>query len=189
MLRNIMLVVVLSSVATNVNAGECTDSLAPHSPITVVGAYSNMRFTTEHAYGYTVELWRAKECYFGLFFSSSGLMGDTPTGLLENMKYDKNAGAISFDARLTMGTISPVPGDNVWVPTKDVYEFSGILKNKVLAGDVSHRILNMPAARPKLESVVLNSSPDNLSYLADYSTYAQWKNSTNDILKFRGPKW
>jgi hypothetical protein len=44
-----------------------------------LGAFSNMRFTEEHAYGYRVDLWWAGPCRFGLFEASEGLSGDTPT--------------------------------------------------------------------------------------------------------------
>jgi hypothetical protein len=188
-LRKSLLGAVLSAVSTVAHTAECTLSLNGQAPITVIGAYSNMRFTYEHAYGFTVGLWRSGDCYFGLFLSSSGLMGDTPIGLIENMKHDKTTGAISFSARLTMGSVSPIPGKNVWEPSKDEYEFTGVFDNDLLRGVVLHKILNLPAAHPTSENVVLKSSPDDLSYMPNYPTYSQWDSSAKDRLKFRGPKW
>ena len=189
MLRKVLLVAVLSSVSAFVNAAECTSNLNAQAPITVVGTYSNMRYTTEHVYGFTVGLWRSRDCYFGLFLSSSGLMSDTPIGLIENMKYDQKTGAISFFSRLTMGSVSPTPSKNEWVPSKDVYEFIGTLKNNLLSGVVSHKILNLQATHPEPENVVLKLSSDDLSYIPDDLTYSQWELTAKDILKFRGPEW
>src|ERR1700719_513521 len=72
-------------------------------PITFVGEFSNMRYTEEHAYGYSVQLWREGSAVFGLLLASEGLAGDTPAGLLEDLKYDPRAGKLSFQAKLTMG--------------------------------------------------------------------------------------
>ena len=64
--------------------------------IAEVGAFSNMRYTDEHAYGYTVMLWRAGDCLFGLFESSRGLAGDTPIGELGHQirQQDRSSGIL-----------------------------------------------------------------------------------------------
>ena len=56
--------------------------------IAEVGAFSNMRYTDEHADGYTLMLWRAGDCLFGLFESSQGLAGDTPVGELQGVRVE-----------------------------------------------------------------------------------------------------
>src|SRR5438046_1449435 len=71
--------------------------------IAFVGEFSNMRFTDEHAYGYGVELWRQGDTLFGLFSASEGLAGDTPTGMLEDVKFDSRTRKLSFKAKLTIG--------------------------------------------------------------------------------------
>src|SRR6059036_1337382 len=93
-------------------AGQAALLACPNANITdsasirVVGAFSNMRYTEEHAYGYTVDLWRAGDCLFGFLLASEGLAGDTPTGLLEEVQYNERTGALSFRARLSTGLFS-----------------------------------------------------------------------------------
>jgi hypothetical protein len=190
MLREVLLAAVLSSVPAFSDAAEYTLNLNAQAPISVVGSFSNMRYTNEHAYGYAVELWRSSDCFFGIFFSSSGLNGDAPAGLIENIKYDKKTGAISFSARLTMGEVSPIPGKDAGEPSKDIYEFTGVLKNNSLGGAVLHEILNLPAVRPHTpEKVVLKPSPEESKWMPYLPTYSQWELAKKDLLKRRGPKW
>lgn len=66
MRRRILSAVILSSVATFAHAAKCTLSLNAQSQITVVGAYSNMRYTSEPAYGFTVGLWHSGGRFSGL---------------------------------------------------------------------------------------------------------------------------
>ena len=93
-----------------------------------------MRYTEEHAYGYAVELWRDGDSAIGLFFVSEGLQGDTPTGMLENIKFDPPTGVLSFTARLTTGAVL-LPGGRQ-EPSRDRFEFSGTLKATVLTGTI-----------------------------------------------------
>src|SRR5579864_5407724 len=90
--------------------------------IIFAGEFSNMRYTEEHAYGYTVQLWREGVAVFGLFLASEGLAGDTPTGLLDDLKYDPRSGKLSFKAKLTMGL------DARNQPSHDLFEFNGKLR-------------------------------------------------------------
>src|ERR1700687_2901591 len=97
-------------------------------PITFVGEFSNMRYTEEHAYGYSVQLWREGATVFGLFLASEGLAGDTPTGLLDDLKYDSRSGRLSFRAKLTMGL------DARQQPSHDLFEFDGKLNTRAVSG-------------------------------------------------------
>jgi len=190
MLRKALLSVALFSVAAFANASECTLNLNAQAPITVVGSFSNMRYTEEHAYGYIVNLWRSEDCLFGLFLSSYGISGDTPTGLIENLKYDEKTGAISFNARLTMGKVAPDPVKEVYEPATDTYGFTGVMKKKSLRGAVLHELRNFPAAKPLTpENVVLKLSQEESSGLQYLETYSQWEFEAKEILKRRGHKW
>src|SRR5689334_24629497 len=64
-------------------------------PIRAIGEFSNMRYTEDHAYGYEVELWRDRDAVIGLLFVSEGLQGDTPTGVLKNVRFNSRTGAMS----------------------------------------------------------------------------------------------
>lgn len=54
-----------------------------------IGSFSNFKFTAEHQYGTSIELWQEGENIFGILSSAEGLAGDTPAGLLENISFDK----------------------------------------------------------------------------------------------------
>ena len=110
-----------------------------------------MRYTEEHAYGYTVQLWREGASVFGLFLASEGLAGDTPTGLLDDLKYDPRSGKLSFKAKLTIGI------DARRQPSHDLFEFdgarsaqavSGVLKRVGASERINLRKLQLDAALP-----------------------------------------
>lgn len=151
-----------------------------------------MRYTEEHAYGYTVELWRSADCLFGFFLSSSGLMGNTPTGQIENINYDEKISTISFSARLTEGLLlsSTAPAFS-FVPSQDVYEFTGVLHEKSLRGTLRHIIKNdLPDAQPiDPEAVALPLSHKDSKEMQSLLTFSQWELVAKHILKTRGPKW
>jgi hypothetical protein len=143
-------------------------------PITFVGEFSNMRYTEEHAYGYSVQLWREGSAVFGLLLASEGLAGDTPAGLLEDLKYDPRSGKLSFKAKLTMGA-------DAWQqPSHDLFEFDGKLGAATIFG-----VLKRSAAMERINLPKLQ--PD--SVLSQARTYDEWKRQTDEILRRRGPKW
>ena len=143
-------------------------------PITYVGEFSNMRYTEEHAYGYSVQLWREGPTVFGLFLASEGLAGDTPTGLLDDLKYDARLGRLSFKAKLTMGV------DARQQPTRDLFEFDGTLNARAVSGLLKHGAASQRVILRKLQRDAALSQP---------RTYDQWKQQTDEILRRRGPKW
>jgi hypothetical protein len=71
---------------------------ADTAPVVVVGGFSNVRYTAEHAYGQEVELWRQGKRLLGLFMYTEGPQADFHTGLLENVSFDSATGRLSFDA-------------------------------------------------------------------------------------------
>lgn len=191
MQTRMLIATVLALLAFHSSATECTQNLKPGSPVTAIGAFSNMRYTEEHAYGYIVELWRAEDCLFGLFLSSSGLMGDTPTGRIEHISYDENTRSISFDARLTMGVIpaSTAPA-SAWIPSQDVYRFRGILGKDALDGTLSHEILNYPDKQnASSEKLSLPLTAGETVGMPDTRTFSEWEAYAELVLRHRGPKW
>jgi len=151
-----------------------------------VGSFSNMKYTDEHAYGYAVELWRYNHTLVGLFLASEGLAGDTPTGLLEKLSFDEKTGAISFEAKLSMGVVYSQQHDGV--PSRDVFRFKGILKRNQLRGRLERLDMLEPQPAPQTEQIVLKREESN-SALAAYKNYADWRQYADEILKFRGPRW
>lgn len=191
MRARMLIATILALIVFPTSATECTQSLKASTPIISIGTFSNMRFTEEHAYGYVVVLWRAEDCVFGLFFSSWGLMGDTPTGRIENLSYDKSTQSISFEARLTMGVIpSSITPSSSWVPSMDAYRFSGTLGKDSLDGTLSHEILNYPNKQtPSSEKLSLPITVDETMRLSDFHTFSEWEAYAKSVLSFRGPKW
>ncbi|HTD43877.1 MAG TPA: hypothetical protein VK687_06830 [Bryobacteraceae bacterium] len=143
-------------------------------PITFAGEFSNMRYTEEHAYGYTLQLWREGATVFGLFLASEGLAGDTPTGLLDDLKYDPRSGKLSFKAKLTMGV------DARLQPSHDLFEFDGTLGKAAVSGVLKRAAVSERINLRKLEPNAALPQP---------RTYDEWKRQTDEIIRRRGPKW
>jgi hypothetical protein len=147
----------------------------------------NMRFTQEHQYGYSVELWREKGRLFGFFLASDGLAGDTPTGLLEDVVFDARTGRLSFRARLS--TASTFNQNNEQVPTRDVYRFNGTLKGQRLAGRLEHADALNRSATDKRTNISLTRSKSQSESMVRARSYEEWRKGADEILKLRGPRW
>ena len=140
-------------------------------PVKVVGDFTNVESNGEHQWGYSVEIWKQGDKIFGLISgdSISRLIGDPPTGILENVFFDAKTGKISFRAILP----------------SDAYEFDGILTEKKLMG----KLLN--TTHNKTEKITLPRSKELSSEMDEYQSfqsYEEWKVYADSILKFRGPK-
>jgi hypothetical protein len=136
----------------------------PDTPALAVGEFTNMRFSEEHAHGYSVQLWRAGDELFGLFMAANGLAGDTPTGRLQRVRFDPAANTVVFDARL---------------PVHGYVAFSGVLSAGELAGEVTRR---SPRAASR---VVLRRLPDKPP---DFASFMKWDEMARLTLSHRGPK-
>ena len=154
------------------------------SPIAIAGEFSNMRYTAEHAYGYSIQLWREGSAVFGLFLASDGLAGDTPAGVLENVKFDSATGKLSFQAKLTMG-MDIVAGKEQ--PSRDLFEFEGRLNEAALAGILRHSDRLQTEPNSQAERIRLRRRAGSSMQLP--RSYDEWKMQTSEILKLRGPKW
>lgn len=188
MLRSLFSVMVFLGFAAAAQASDCTgDIRLRDAPIDLVGEFTNMRYTEEHAYGYSVELWRSGKCLFGLFLASEGLAGDTPTGLIENLKFDSRTGAIAFLARLTMGRLTAKDLDNV--ESRDVYRFTGKLSRTWLRGTVRHTNALLPQHPGVSAALVLRRSREHADALRSVATFREWEREVRRMLELRGPKW
>ena len=152
-----------------------------------LGVFTNMRFTKEHQYGYSVELWQEGGRLFGLLLVSDGLAGDTPTGLLEDVAFDPKTGKLSFRARLSTG--STFNKNNEQVPTRDLYRFDGTLRGRTLAGVFEHSDASNETAAATKKRVTLRRSKGESSSMIQATSYDDWKREADEILKLRGPKW
>jgi hypothetical protein len=157
----------------------------PGRPIRAIGEFSNVRSTEDHAYGYTIKLWSDGDSAIGLFFVSEGLQGDTPAGMIENVKFDSRTGALSFTAKLSTG-VTLLPGGRQ-EPTRDLFEFSGTLSASALTGTIHRSDQRQPARAGSQERIQLKIQPQATMLTA--GSFAEWKGRADEILKFRGPKW
>lgn len=171
------------------NLGSVPIPLHRQAPASIIkiGSFSNMRYTSEHAYGYKAELWREQDRIFGFFLWSEGLIGDTPTGLLEEVRYDRRNGNLSFLARLTTGLFSNRQFS--MVPSRDILHFRGTLKGRQLRGTLEISNALTPAEPPRREMIKLMLSERESEFMIDARSYDDWKLKADEILKFRGPKW
>lgn len=150
-----------------------------------LGQFSNYRFTEEHQYGVKVKLWEDGETVLGLFSYSRGLAGDTPTGMLENVSFDRTTGKISFIAKLTMGAHYCKIHDDV--PSRDLFSFEGVVNKSSIFGKLKHADglhLDKP---PTEENIILKKTEE--VELVSYRSRSELETSMKSILKFRGPKW
>lgn len=152
-----------------------------------LGAFSNMRFTREHQYGYSVKLWQEGDRLFGFLLVSNGLIGDTPTGLLEDVVFDAKTGKISFRARLSTG--STLNKNKEQIPTRDLYRFKGALKGRKLTGILEYTDALTPSATAMKTNVSLRRSKSESELMMEAKSYDEWKKEADEMLQLRGPKW
>lgn len=187
MLRILFLIALAAPQPLGGRESDCS-TIRDSARIQPVGAFSNMRFTEEHAYGYTLELWRAGNCLFGLFESSEGLSGDTPTGMLDQVRHDAATGKLTFGARLTMGVTKPKNATD-WVPSRDLFEFSGRLGPRVIKGKLRQSDQLQPGVSTIEREIVLPLSKQQGEFMIRAANYGEWRKQAEPILKARGPKW
>lgn len=156
-------------------------------PVKVLGTFMRIKSSGEHAYGYDVELWKQGDKIYGLISAHDGLIGDPPTGLLENVRFDPKTKKFSFKAKLTLGMFFNKEYDNV--PSHDVFEFEGTLTNTRLAGTLSTTNELCADKCPEKKKINLPRSKESSSMMSGFKTYAEWKTDADEILGFRGPEW
>jgi hypothetical protein len=186
MTKRLLLVIAAAIV---IAPGATSQSAGP--PVTVIGDFSNLRFTEEHAYGYSVQLWRQgtnnQTTVFGLFMASEGLAGDTPAGNIENVQFDAGSGKLSFQAKLTLGVELDDTGRQQ--PSRDFFEFKGVLQPTELVGTVRHSDRRHPQVPAAAEQVTLKRQEHESADMPAPRDYRDWQTSVAGILKRRGPKW
>jgi len=164
---------------------------ASPASLAFAGSFSNMRFTEEHAYGYEVELWLQGDRLLGFLLASDGLQGDTPTALLENIRFDPATGQLEFNARIAVMTADLIKEDGKFKQVNRCdgrrFEFQGQLsKDRTELGGRLNSKTEDARGNMSNESVRLLRIEDDLA--KDFKNEAEWKAYADGILKFRGPK-
>jgi len=147
-----------------------------------------MRHTEEHTYGYTVQAWRQGDTIIGFFLSSEGLEGDTPTGLLDKVQFNPKTGQLSFQAKLTMGSL--ISESDKEVPSKDLYEFQGTMTTDFLKGHLKHSELAGTKPQVQEEDILLKKSKERseMEFMEGLKTVKDLQKWAETI-KNRMPKW
>jgi hypothetical protein len=143
-----------------------------------------MRFTGEHQYGYSVELYRQGDTMFGMLLVAEGLEADTPAGILEDVEYEPASEKLSFTAKLSLGVV--LHGGKS-LPSRDYFEFDGKLERGVLAGTLK-RFDKLNSELPP-QSIQVRLARGKGDSMENYTSYASWKKAADVVLKARGPKW
>ena len=159
------------------------------SPVEIIGTFSNIRLTEEHAYGIEVELWRSGDMFFGMLYYAEGMMGDAPRGLLQDVVSSTDSQRLSFTAKLSRGLHFCKQHNNV--PARDVVQFSGMLYTDSLVGTVT-LFDSLDAKTVSSEQVTLQKSGTRTKELEEwkFQNVADWnKRYWEAIHKPRGPKW
>jgi hypothetical protein len=164
------------------------DSISDSARIYPIGRFSNLRYTGEHASGYDLQLWRAGVCVLGLFQVSEGLAADIPAGLITQIRYTPATGQLDFRSKLTVGVTS-LPGSTDWIPTRDLYVFSGRLSGNQINGKLEHSDQLLTERSRSVSEIVLLRSVEEDGLWSQAKTYGAWRKTAETILKFRGPKW
>jgi hypothetical protein len=153
----------------------------------VLGGFSNIKHVGDHVDGYALQLWQQGSQIFGLFVAHSGQTGDSPTGLVEDIKFNPRTKQLSFKARLSTGLISK--GDYRGVPSRDVFHFKGTLRRNEVTGVLGISDALFPNEPAPTKRIVLRKSAAMTQVMMAPATYAEWKTWADEILKRLGPKW
>ncbi len=168
-------------------AADCTGKLLPTSPVTWMGEFENFRYTEEHQYGESIELWRSDACVFGIFISMARLQGDPPRAVIKNGTFDSKTGRLSFNAVLKEITSLPdsVNKLNKATFSENWFTVKGVLTKRVFRGSVQDNS-NEYYVSPEIASKkTVHLKRDYSSYHEDkkYVNYAQSKVVIEGLLK------
>lgn len=151
------------------------------------GEYQKVWSDGEHASGYSLSLWMEGGKLIGIIRVHSGLVGDPPAGLLEDVSYSARTHKFSFKAKWSAGLYSdPTHRD---VPSQDVLSFTGVVTQARVKGKlVLDNLLCGPGCR-KVKQINLRRSKEWSASLEVFSNHEEWKKRNKVIFDRYGPKW
>ena len=157
----------------------------PAELLVFIGTFRNIHGDGEHSWGYSVDLWRQGDILYGMIDGSNDLRlaGDPPAGVLEDVRFEPKSGKLAFKSRLSTG----VGPDGK--PTRDIYEFAGVLIRSRLAGVIRTSELSCGRACNTRVPVVLKRSKESSELYEGYKTLDELNDWIKKILDFRGPRW
>ena len=159
------------------------------SPVKVIGDFTNVKSDGEHQSGYSVKFWKQDDKIYGLISGTGYLrmMGDPPTGVLDNVQFDSKLNKVSFQSKLLLALIHDKP-DSGYVPSWGFYEFEGILANNRLKGDI--RVTDDLCGNkcPDIKGITLRRSTKRSSEMKEFQTYNEWKSFADMVTEVKIPK-
>jgi hypothetical protein len=158
---------VLVSVTGIADARAALDSAVP---VRIFGAYSNLRYTEEHAYGYLLRVWKVEDRLVGFFSFTEGRQADFDTGTLDNVTFHPNTGRLSFDSY------------------DGLFRFSGTLRHDVVSGRLTRVGSTDGRIAARTERVRLRRSRSSVEVMREYPDFEHWKAEADAILKRVGPR-
>lgn len=150
------------------------------------GVYSNLGATeTDHCYGYHMKLWKHAQSLVGFLYHSEAMCGDTPVGILDNVRFEGDegrSGNLAFTARIFVGCVLDAGGD--CNPVTDTFRFKGKLSASELTGAMT-RTADTDGEILESEAVRLERRDDTV--LRAYASHAEWRRE-QDVVFRRAPK-
>jgi len=155
--------------------------------IKAIGCFANVRSDSEHANGYSAQLWFRGSEIIGLIDYHRGLLGDPPMGVLTDVRYDSSTGKLSFKAKLTSGL--HYCGGHKGVPSHELLSFQGFLKADGLEGNIAleDQLDSPPVVVDTRENFLMRK--DNDCHIESYESSDVWWRDWEPIYKVRGAKW
>ena len=156
-------------ISGDVGAARRVQATGDGASVRVVGGFSNVRYTAEHAYGYQLELWRSGGRLVGLFMFTDGPQADFHTGLLESLTFDSATRRLSFEAYVSQ------------------FRFDGRLDKDAVTGRL---VLFHPESGQQVgaERVRLRRSRQITEGMREYASSKEWKQYADGVLKRLGPR-
>jgi hypothetical protein len=82
---------ILASVLLFVQVPLAGPQASPEARTELVGRYSNIRYTAEHAYGYLLEVWRDRQSVTIIWARANGPQADFDTVLGSGVRWDTSS--------------------------------------------------------------------------------------------------
>ncbi|MBK8810999.1 MAG: hypothetical protein IPN69_09745 [Acidobacteria bacterium] len=144
-------------------------------PLTIVGVYTNVQQNREHQWGYTIEIWRQGDKYFGLMFGDGTprAIGDGPVARLENAEFNPKTESLRFTTVIRRGLCPEV-------------RFEGKLSNSKLEGTFSPIEEECPKYTAASERILLRKSRQLTSEAEEFGkfrNFAEWNAFADGLLR------
>ena len=169
------------SLAAVISLGSTQSPMLPAGQPLSYSAVTTTQGADPHAYGVRLDLYKQGGDWSGFIVVYAGSVADPPAGKLDDFRLDESAGTIGFTSKLSVGVTR---GTADWVPTRDLYEFTGEVNAGAIVGTLVKRQVDSKAE--SREYVVFRRQPHETAAAPSHDA---WLGGWNKVLQVRGPKW